>query len=208
MHTILFLLLNSAAPVDTTREAAVRKELAGLQGVWIPKSMDYGPGPNVAKAEPFPEQWSLVISDTSFAFQCYAGTLKPNPAAKPHALDLVVKHGSAEGVMILACYELKSDSLRVVMPSGQRPNERPVGFAVLEGVGHTLWTFERDKKVRKEDYTLRLASAKDKIIKDAAKSPAVAGPMTLEMLQKVIDRLDRLDRRLDEIEKRLPSTKK
>lgn len=210
MHAVVLLVLAAVAPVDTERDAEVKKELDKLQGVWLFQSMDNGFGvqgrKDVIEVDTY---YALVVAEGRFVFTSWAGDLRVDPRAKPPAVDFVLTEGLAKRATVLGCYEVTADSLRLILRTDpNRPPERPTQLAARQGDGNTLYSFRRDKTVAKEAYGRRFAQARDAFQMRAAESPMVAGPLTVELLRKILDRLDKLDKRLDEIEKRLPPEKK
>jgi uncharacterized protein (TIGR03067 family) len=205
MHALVFLLLYPAA-VDPGKEAP--KDLDKLQGVWKATALDSGAAqfqlPAAALAA---DRYTLVVAGDRYVFGTHAGTVKVD-AAKG-AVDLVITDGRYKGVTILGLYELKGDTLRVVMATPARAGERPTEFKSGQGRrnGHTVYTFERDKAT-KEAAAARLKELTATVA--GAPGPAAWGPApnaTQEMLKQIIERLDRIDKRLDALEKNMAPKK-
>jgi uncharacterized protein (TIGR03067 family) len=200
MHALVLLLLSPVVAAPAPEDDS-SKELAKLQGVWkVTASESRG---KQTGAAPLADRYTLVIAGDGYAFNTYAGTLKLDPAK--HTADLAVTDGRYKGVTVLGLYELKGDTLRLAMasPASRAAAERPAELKTGADTAYTAFTFERDAKVTKEEVAAKLKERKDAL----ASQPGPGGfgrgaPSTQMMLQQIIDRLDRIEKRLDALEKK------
>ncbi len=196
------LALAALAPVDTPREEEIKKELAKLHGVWKLMSRE---SRGRVMATPTPDRYGLVISGDACVFYLYGGVIKIDPSKLPRTIDLSINNGRYAGRNMLGVYELSGDVLKLALPSSAaRADPRPAAVKSDETSMHILYTFQRDAKVAKEAVAAEL---KQKTAGLAAGGPdAAVRPALLpnqDVLQKILERLDKIDQRLEVLEKKL-----
>jgi uncharacterized protein (TIGR03067 family) len=130
------------AGVDAKQDAA-QKELKNLEGTWEAVAAVVDGTKQVPRKG---KGHHLVIRGDTYTLEASGkpfgkGTLKVDPAKKPHALDLVPADGDSQGKAIPCIYELTGDELRVCM--GRIGKARPIEFVSRDGSKHILNTYRR-----------------------------------------------------------------
>lgn len=205
MYAVGLLVFAAMAPVDTPREEEVKKELAKLHGVWKLTSME---SRGRAMPIPTPDRYGLVISGDTCVFYLYGGVIKIDPSKQPRTIDLSIKEGRYAGRDMLGVYELSGNTLNLALPaSALRGVPRPAGLKADETAPHAVYTFERDVKATKEGIAAELKQRKAGLV--GAPARAALPVVQPDVLQKILERLDKIDQRLDGLEKKLtPAAKK
>lgn len=210
--TALLLTLALGAPAeiggkDDKAEKAAKAELEKLQGVW--KLTDRELRGRAYKGTPL-DTYTLVVIGDAYVFTTHAGTLKVDPAKK--TVDLTVTDGPYKGTTLPGIYELSDGGLKIAIHAPTtRGAERPKDLKSELGTSHTLYTFAKDAKATKDDAQTKMKELKERVATRVGPSegfPARSGESTQELLKKVMDKLDAIDKRLDAIEKRLPPADK
>lgn len=223
MQAMLLALLCAMVPLDESKDDPVQKEMAKFQGVWKVTAVE-SQGALLPAERLKADIYTLVVVDNDFALSSLTGTLKLDPAKA--TADLAVTDGPLKGVTVLGRYELRGDTLRLVMHSptlrGGREGERPAELKAGAGTANILYTLERDAKVTKEQAAARLKERKESLAPLARRggpqnagpgrvggpgAPAQARTSTAQLLREVIERLDRIEKRLDAIEKQAAEKK-
>lgn len=194
MHVVVLFCVAALAPVDTPRDEDVKKELARLQGVWKITSREVR---GRALPNPTPDRYTLVIAGEQCQFYVYGGTVKLEPSRRPPTLDLFITDGRYQGRTLPGIYELSGNTLKLALPtSAQRAEQRPAGFTTADATDFTIFTFARDLRATKDTVATELKQRRAKM----TTPPPAAN--TAELLQRVLERLDRIDQRLDALEKK------
>ena len=125
-----------------TKEDAVKKDLAKMQGEWLAVADESG-GLQLTEQEVKALKFKLIVKDDKYKITAAdtvagEGTIKLDPSQKPATLDIV----SAQGTM-LAIYEFDGDKLKtcVALPGGKRP----IAFKTKEGSTDMLITYQKVK---------------------------------------------------------------
>jgi uncharacterized protein (TIGR03067 family) len=203
MHAILLLAL--AAPLAADPDET-KSDKTKLQGVWKVTAVE-SRGAALPGDRLNTDRYTLVIVGDDYVLLTHAGTVTFDRDKK--TLDMKITDGRYKGrdLTLKGLYELTDDTLKIAIPSpAARGSDRPLELKTGENTTHTLYTFERDKKAKKED-----AEAKLKELKTALPDgPQGFTPRTTtdrttqELLKQIIERLDRIEKRLDAIEKKAP----
>lgn len=179
MHALLLCLLIPANPVDTPREAEVKKELEKLQGIWELTGMHRGTYQwPIQQVKAQADAQRIIVVGNEGCMSGQIGIIAPDPAKTPKELHFKVKQGSANGQIMLGIYELEGMRLRVNIVSS-RDAERPTDFTglntkLLGGKGQlatTVMTFERDAKATKEAAGAELRRRWEAIQKNQKSTP-------------------------------------
>ena len=125
------------------KQGAAQKELKRLEGTWeaVAAVVD-----GIKQVPAKGKGHRLVIQGDAYTLETSVkpfvkGTLKVDPAKKPHTLDLIPADGGASGKPIPCIYELNGDELRVCV--GRIGKARPAEFISKEGSRHILTTYRR-----------------------------------------------------------------
>lgn len=143
---LLQLLAVTLLVADAPAGDAAKKELDKLQGTWVATAGEAG-------GQQYPDEqlkaMKFVVEGNKYTFTTKdtaehpeKGTLKPDPAANPKALDIEITDGPDQGKSQKAIYDLEGDTLKVCVasPGADRPTEMS---AKPQGQG--LLTFKRQK---------------------------------------------------------------
>jgi len=142
--TALVVVFALGGAVGNATQDAAQKELKRLAGNWEAVAAV------VDGAKQLPRKGKghrLIIKGDAYTLEDARGksfgngTLKVDPAKKPHTLDLTPADGGSKGKAIPCIYELNGDELRVCM--GRIDKARPADFAATEGSKHILTTYRR-----------------------------------------------------------------
>jgi uncharacterized protein (TIGR03067 family) len=195
----LLIALTLFSPADARKDDDAKKELANLQGVWKPTSVDSAGRQIAGERLTATARYTLVIAGNGYALGATAGIVTLDPAQ--HHIDLVVTDGRTKGATLRGLYELTGDTLKLTTASGFQPEERPKELKA--GAGQILYTFERDTKATKEQAEAKLKELKEAVANQPAGFPRANTPnQTQEMLKQILERLDRIEKRLDAMEKK------
>lgn len=212
--TMFLLALTLGAPVEIGKkdDKAEKAELEKLQGIWkLAERQTAGAKFPPSRAAAAADRHTLVVGGESYVLSTHAGTIKFDPAKK--TCDMTVTEGRYKGTTVPGIYELSGDTLKIALhpPSpvragGDRPKALPPEGEAL----HTLYTFEKDPKATKDEAAAKLKELKSALpgAADRGFGPRPAVDPAQELLKKVMDKLDAIDKRLDAIEKRLPPAEK
>jgi uncharacterized protein (TIGR03067 family) len=213
MNVVLLLALAVGAPVEVGKdgkdEKARKEALDKFQGVWKATTVDLSGRP--VKVEGFggADRYTLVVSGDRYVLTTHAGTLQFDPANK--AVDLVITDGRYKGTTVPGLFELSDTTLRLAFrpPSTKGAGERPTEIKPGAASGHAVITFEKDAKATKDDAAAKLKDLTGALPRAAAGPAGFGGRVapdqaTQDLLRKVMDKLDGIEKRLDAIEKRLP----
>jgi uncharacterized protein (TIGR03067 family) len=137
----LGLLAAAAAPADE----AVTRELAKLQGTWMPVAItvdgvqledEERKGMSVIQKG---EKVTLLFKDKERG----SGTMKIDPSKHPAALDFTYEDGPAKGVTLKGIYKVEGDTRTLCL--GGIGKDRPTEFASKAGSGTMLWVEKKAK---------------------------------------------------------------
>jgi uncharacterized protein (TIGR03067 family) len=125
------------------KPGTAQNELKRLQGTWeaVAAVVD-----GVKQVPRKGKGHRLIIRGNNYTLEANGksfgeGTLKVDPAKKPHALDLTPADGDSQGKPIPCIYEVNGDELRVCM--GRIGKARPAEFDAKERSKHILTTYRR-----------------------------------------------------------------
>lgn len=203
MHAAI-LFLATVAPVETAREEDAKKELAGLQGVW--RCMTYMASDErvleIGRTAGVQGSDKLVIVGKRFHFSVFAGNVILDVSKKPYGMDLTTTVGVHRGKTVLCIFERTGDTLRLGFPHFANGAGRPSTLKPDKESKHVLYTFQRDTKPSKEQAAALLEEL------TGALPPPPDSKVAIELLQKLLDRMEKMDKRLEAIEKQLAPAKK
>lgn len=233
MQAILLALAFSVAQTDGAKDDEVAKELVKLQGIWKATAVEMRGSQFTAGRLSQPDRLILAVVGNEFAFNSYSGTLKLDPAQA--TADLVITAGMFKGMTGLGRYELKGDTLRMVLTNplqttAVRPAEVKTNRTDQVNL-YTVYIWEKDAKATKEQAADQLKSRKEAILVEARTGGGTGsrigdGPPTrggaggtdvpppppassaAQLFRQINERLDRMEKRLDDMEKRLTTLEK
>ena len=138
LSAIVIALLTAA----DTKEDAVKKDLAKMQGEWLAVGDESG-GIQLGEQEVRMLKIKLVIKDDKYKIMsadtvAAEGTIKLDPSQKPAALDIVSTRGTMPAIYAFDGEKLKTC---VAIPGGRRPTE----FRSKEGSTDMLITYQKVK---------------------------------------------------------------
>jgi len=235
MNTLAYLLISVALAVPAGDEKKAPKDTDKLQGLWqvMAAVRNGAPAPNPALFGN--TSYTLAIVGDRYVFMMHGGTFTLD--TEKGYMDLEVTAGRYSGKTVPCRYELKDDTLTLTMPLSlvnpvrvpeRKPGDDPVGI---------VYTLKRDGKASKEDAEKalkdRTAALPDKapafgpggggfapgkaggkggggFANPNAVAPPAAPPApaaTEKLLERILERLERIEQRLDALEKRLPPPK-
>src|SRR5262245_1409876 len=195
MHASLLLAL--AAPLAADPDET-KSDKAKLQGIWKVTTVESRgatqPGLNT-------DRYTLVIVDDNYILLTHGGTVTFDRDKK--TVDMKITDGRYKDRSLQGLYELTDDTLKIAIPTpASRNSARPKDLKTGTDTTHTLYTFERDKKAKKEDAEAKLKELKT-ALPDGPTGFTRTTPTdrtTQELLKQVIERLDRIEKRLDSLE--------
>jgi uncharacterized protein (TIGR03067 family) len=200
MYALLWLTLLAPAPV----EKPMPKGPQELQGVWKITTMESG-GTAAAANLRTADRYTLVVVGDAYVLRLHAGTLTVD--IKKKTVDMTVTEGPYKGTTVPGIFELKDGTLKLAFSTPGRNPVRPTELKTGPGTTHMLYTFEHDKTATKEQ-----AAAKLKELTESLAAPGngfapgrrttAADRATQQMLQQILDKLERIEKRLDELEKK------
>jgi uncharacterized protein (TIGR03067 family) len=140
--TALAVLALGAAVLNARQDTA-QNELKRLEGNWEAVAAVIDGTKQVPRKG---KGHHLLIKGDAYTLEASGkplgkGTLKVDPAKKPHTLDLIPADGDVEGKVIPCIYEVTGDELRVCM--GRIGEARPSEFVSKEGSKYILNTYRR-----------------------------------------------------------------
>ena len=202
MHALLLLVLGALAPVETPKDEEIKKELAKLQGVWRITAVEMKgrqmPAENLPR-----DRFTLVVVGNDYVFSTHAGALKIDPSKRPKVIDCTITGGRYKGKTSLGVYELEGGALKLSLASPLQGGPRP---AVLKSEqGAPVYSFEREAGVTKEVAAAQLKQLKAALppAQPAAAAPRPQAANLEQTLDKILDRLDRIDKRLESLERKM-----
>jgi uncharacterized protein (TIGR03067 family) len=221
MRTLACVILSAALAVPAGEEKEAPKDLDKLQGVWnITAVMSRGSDMTAFVAKT--AMYTLVVAGDHYVFSTHGGTITLD-AAKG-TVDLDIKSGRYAGNTLLGRYELKGDTLKLILPASvAKPDGRVPELKAGEAHPGLVCTFERDAKATKEQAAAQLKDRTDALPgrlgggvggKGFGGGPAGAAKggffnppaaATEKLLERILERLERIDERLDALEKKLPA---
>ncbi len=145
LYGLLILALFLAPVADTPENAAARRDMKNLEGVWVLVS-----GEEMGAKLPDKivrtgrlimagDRHTLRIGDTTID-----GTHKVNPSREIKAMDVMCTQGPYAGKTLLGIYKLHDDELTVCFAVPGR--DRPTAFTTRSGTGSMLHVWRRLKK--------------------------------------------------------------
>jgi uncharacterized protein (TIGR03067 family) len=132
---------------DDSREAAIKKDRAAMQGNWKVASVErdgakpYGDEQLAVVRVAFDTDGTLTVEANGSVF--LKATTKIDPTTKPKSLDLTFAEGDMKGDTALAIYDIEGDTFRYCR--AEPGKERPKEFSAKEGSGHMLIVYKRVK---------------------------------------------------------------
>jgi uncharacterized protein (TIGR03067 family) len=216
MHALAYLMLSAALAVPAGDEKEAPKDLDKLQGVWKVTAGTLR-GTELLPARFQLPNYSLVVVGDRYVFSTHGGTLTLDPAKR--TVDLAITTGRYSGTTLLGRYELKGDTLKLILPATLlRPEGRVPEWKAGEAHPEAVYTLERDGKATKDDAAALLKNRTDALPNRAiggfgGKGGAVPGKgafaqpaaATERLLERILERLERIEERLDALEKKLPA---
>jgi uncharacterized protein (TIGR03067 family) len=145
-NALLIGLLAAAISLAAAEEnAAVQKDIAGLQGKW---SMVSGSADGQAMPDEMLKQMKRVCkgdeTTVTMGKQVFMkAKITIVPSKKPKAIDYDMIEGLAKGQKQLGIYELEGDTLKSCFAGPG--NERPTDFTSQPGDHRTVSVWKRDK---------------------------------------------------------------
>src|SRR5947209_13487237 len=160
MHAlmVLLLLVGVPKPKPDAPKPEAPKGLEKLQGVWKLTALERRGAQMALDGLANRDRYTLVVVGDGFAFYTQGGTLKVDPAKQ--AVDLINTEGRYQGITVPGLYELKDDTLRIIMASPLAAGERPTELKTGGVANQTLYTFARDVKTTKEQAAEQLKQLK------------------------------------------------
>ena len=146
--TLVALLLAQPDDAPMPKDAALKQELARLQGGWQLESMQED-GAKTAADEL--KGRTLFFGRDTFLFRrpdnlIQIGMLKLDPAKTPKTMNATIMRGPQKGETMLGIYTIEGDALKVCFHVAGE--ERPKDFTAASGSGRLLMT---SKRIRNKD---------------------------------------------------------
>src|ERR1700730_9134940 len=141
---VAILLLGADEPKEV-----VKKEVAKLQGTWVPTSLNYN-GKDMTNDGKV--KFKLVFKGDQATLEGAAAvqkeygkiTFKLDPETTPKCVDLVISAGSQKDAVLEGIYELKDDELKSC--AKVLGKERPAEFSSPEGSSIVLLVLKKEKQ--------------------------------------------------------------
>ena len=149
LHAVTFVGLLLAQPeIPSPKDAALKQELARLQGGWQIEAMQED-GEKTAAADL--KGRTLFFGRDTFLFRrpdnlIQIGMLKLDPAKTPKTVNVTIMRGPQKGDTMLGIYTVEGDALKVCLhvPGEERPKD----FSAASGSGRLFVTA---KRIRNKD---------------------------------------------------------
>ena len=141
MCAIVCILL-AFSPTEPTKEELIKKELAKLQGTWLPVSAEMR-GEKYDLEGKTPESFNMVISGNKMSFGKRDLTFSIDPTTNPKLLDLTHVKDKAS---IEAIYRLEGDTVTLCYRPGKgAARDRPTAFKTDENSLYEIRVYKRMK---------------------------------------------------------------
>ena len=224
MTPLLLVALLIAAPIPPMPPKVETK----LEGVWKATERERSGLQSPLPAGALGETYTLVVVGDQYVFQAHGGTIKVD--AEKKTLDLTITDGRNANRTIPGIFERTGDTLKIAIPTVISSTDRPTELKTAVGTRYYVYTLERDTKITPEQTSTKLKERREALTALGARGsrasgvpapapgagPAGVGPApvapsapandqaTQELLKKVLDKLDRIEKRLDEMDKKKP----
>ncbi|OWK43677.1 hypothetical protein [Fimbriiglobus ruber] len=204
MMSLLFMALSIAAPVPKDKPKFDDKK---LEGVWKATTRDTTGRPRPLTPTLAPS-YTLVIIGGEYAFRNHSGTIAVDP--EKMIIDMKATNEQYKDMPCPGAFERTGDTLRIAMPHTPRVGaERPKELRANPQTATNVITFELDKTVTADQAVTKLKEMKEagpRAANPFGNTPVRGGlpadVTTQQMLQKVLDKLDKIEKRLDDLEKK------
>lgn len=218
MNALAFLLVSTSLAVPVPNRKEPPKDAEKIQGVWNLIAAETRGRPMPAAVMNLPT-YTLVVDGDRYVFSTHGGKLALDAAGG--TADLGIQNGRNQGHTIPGRYKLDGDTLTLILPSAFSSSKRPPVPMPGQAAAAAVYTFRRDAKQTKEQAAALLKQRTAALPNAPLVGPGIgkigqpgrpgfAGRVspTQQMLQQIINQLERIEQRLDALEKRLPREKK
>lgn len=217
MTSLACLLLTTSLAVPVPDRKEPPKDAEKIQGVWTPTAAE-SRGTALPAALLQSNRFQLIVDGDQYVFSTHGGKLKLDPTNG--TADLTVQNGRNAGRTLPGRYKFDGDTLQLVLPSSITSTVRPAFPMPGQRSAAAVYTFRRNAALTKEK-AAALLKERTAALPAAGKGgiPGKGGvggggfgggfggraTTTQQMLQQIINHLERIERRLDALEQRLPA---